>query len=77
MSIGNISACDLSAYHQLQHIGNTLYESCRCFDIMEGQQEKAWSSIKEDLNRAEKSIKNEGTISYVDLRKKLSDGRRV
>jgi hypothetical protein len=23
-----------------QYIGNTLYESCRCFDIMEEQQEK-------------------------------------
>jgi hypothetical protein len=45
--------------------------------IVKKQQEKAWFSIKEDLNRAEESIRNEGTISYVDLRKKLSDGRRV
>jgi hypothetical protein len=39
--------------------------------VVKKQQEKAWSSIKEDLNRAEESIKNEGTISYADLRKKL------
>jgi hypothetical protein len=39
--------------------------------VVKKQQEKAWFSIKEDLNRAEESIKNEGTISYADLRKKL------
>jgi hypothetical protein len=37
----NIIAEGVDIYDAVtQYIGNTLYESCRCFDIMKEQQEK-------------------------------------
>ena len=35
------------------------------------EKEKAWSSIREDLLKSEESIREEGTISYQELREEL------
>lgn len=39
--------------------------------VAKKQQEKAWSQLRRDLVTAEKSIHEEGTISYDDMRKSL------
>lgn len=39
--------------------------------VAKKQQEKAWTQMKKDLVVAEKSIREEGTISYNDMRKSL------
>ena len=35
--------------------------------VVKKQQEKAWKSIKNDLKNAEKSMKEDGTVSLDDL----------
>ncbi len=39
--------------------------------VAKKQQEKAWLQMKKDIVAAEKSIHEEGTISYDDMRKSL------
>lgn len=39
--------------------------------VAKKQQERAWEQIKKDLAAAEKSICEEGTLSFSDMRKSL------
>ncbi len=39
--------------------------------VTKKQQKKAWSQIKKDLETAEKSIHEEGTVSFDDMKKSL------
>lgn len=39
--------------------------------VAKKQQETAWAQIKKDLTAAEKSIREEGTISFSEMRKSL------